>query len=97
MRYLARYHGVMSSDAAIYRILKRNGLKTRPRGPRLGTAHTKHYNKHVPAHHIHMDFNFMTFIENNCAEIKRFRYTAIYIVTRVRALKNNQKHIQANG
>lgn len=97
MRYLAHYHGVMSSDAAIYRILKRNGLKTRPRGTRLGTAHTKHYNKHVPGHHIQMDVNFMTFIENNCAEIKRFRYTAIDVVTRVRALKTYQKNIQANG
>jgi transposase len=55
MWYLARYHGIKLSDAAIYRILKRNGLKRLARGTRLRKVHAKRYNKDDPGHHIQVD------------------------------------------
>jgi transposase-like protein len=95
--YLARYHGIIISDAGVTRILRRNGVGRLPRGTRMRKVHTKRYNKQVPGHHIQMDVKFLTFIGNRGEKIRRFQYTAIDDATRVRALKVYDKHTQANA
>jgi len=95
--YLARYHGIKISDAGVYRILKRNGLNRLPRGTRMRKLHTKRYQRQVPGHHIQVDIKFLTFKGKSGEKIRRFQCTAIDDATRVRALKDYEKHTQANA
>ena len=76
--YLARYHGIRSSDAGVYRILKRNGLNRRPRGTRMRMRklHTKRYQKQMPGHQIQVDVKLLTFKGKNGKTVRRFQYTA---------------------
>ena len=59
--------------------------------------HTKRYQKQVPGHHIQVDVKFLTFKGKSGEKVRRFQYTAIDDVTRVRALKVYDKHTQANA
>ena len=95
--YLARYHGIKISDAGVYRILKRNGLNRLPPGTRVRKLHTKRYQKQMPGHHIQVDVKFLTFKGKRGDKVRRFQYTAIDDATRVRTLKINEKHTQANA
>jgi transposase InsO family protein len=95
--YLERYHDIKISDATVSRILRRNGLNRFPRGTRTWKVHTKRYQKQVHGHHIQMDVKFPTFKGNRGEKVRRFQFTAIDDVTRVRALKVYEKHTQANA
>ncbi len=86
MWYLERYHGLKISDAGVYRILKRNGVKRLPGGTRMRKIHTKRYNKRFRGHQIQMDVKFLIFINKRGAKTKRFQYSAIDDATRIRAL-----------
>jgi transposase len=50
--YLARYHGVNTSCASVYRTLIRHGLRRLPRNVGRRAVHTHRYAKEVPGHHI---------------------------------------------
>ena len=50
--YLARYQGVSVSDATVYRILRRHGLRRLPNRVGRRAAHTHRYAKQVPGHHV---------------------------------------------
>jgi len=95
--YLARYHNVKISDAGVYRILKRHGLNRQPRGTRIRKIHTKRYKKQVPGHHMQVDVKFLTFRVKRGEKISRFQYTSIDDATRVRTLKDYDRHTQANA
>lgn len=84
--YLERYHGLKISDAGVYRILKRNGVKRLPGGTRMRKIHTKRYNKRFRGHQIQMDVKFLIFINKRGAKTKRFQYSAIDDATRICAL-----------
>ena len=95
--YLERYHGIKMSDATLSRILRHHGLNRLPRGTRVREVHTKRYDKQVLGHHIQMDVKFLTFKGKKGEKVRRFQYTAIDDATRVRALKFNEKHTQADA
>jgi hypothetical protein len=86
-----------TSDAGVYRILKRNGLNRLPGGTRVRKIHTKRYNKQVPGHHIQMDLRFLTFIGKGGEKVRRFQFTALDDATRIRTLKVYERHTQANA
>lgn len=54
-------------------------------------VHTKCYQKQVTGHHIQMDVKFPTFKGEKGEKMRRFQYTAIDDVTRVRVLKIYEK------
>lgn len=95
--YLARYHAIKISDASVYRILKSNRLYRRPQGTRLRKVHTIRYQKQVCGHQIQIDVKFVTFKSKDDKPIKRYQYTAIGDVTRVRALKIYERYNQASA
>lgn len=76
------------SDAGVYRILKRNGLNRLPRGTRMRKSHTKRYRNR---------FRDIIFKGTSGENVRRVQYTAIDDATRVRALKDYEKHTQVNA
>ena len=96
MWYVERYHAVKISESTVTRILRRHGLRRLPQRSGRRAVHTRRYNKQVPGHHIQIDVKFLTFIGNDDAKIKRYQYTAIDDVTRVRALQIYDRHNQKN-
>jgi transposase InsO family protein len=93
--YLQRYRpDIKISTLTIYRILRRNGLNRPPRKTTRRALNTKRYEKQVPGHHIQVDVKFLSFIDKDTRKIKRFQYTAIDDVTRIRAMKIYPKHNQ---
>jgi len=57
----------------------------------------KKYEKRVPAHHVQVDVKCLFFKDNSGNCVKRFQYTAIDDFTRIKALKIDDKHTQANS
>jgi transposase len=94
--YLARYHDIRISTAAVYLVLKRNGMNRLPRNMRRREIPTRRYEKQVPGHHVQMDVKFLSFQTPKGRRVKRFQYTAIDDATRVRALRIYTKHTQKN-
>ena len=95
--YLAQYHAIAISDAAVYRILKQNGLNRLPGGTRVRKNHTQRYQQQVPGHQIQVDVKFLKFTDKNGKSVKRYQYAAIDDSTRVRALKIYDRHNQSNA
>ena len=58
--YLARYQGVSVSDATVYRIPRRHGLRRLPNRMSRRAVHTHRYAKQVPGHHVQVDVKFLT-------------------------------------
>ena len=75
--YLARYHGVSISDATVYRILCRHGLRRLPNRVGRRAVHTHRYAKQVPGHHVQVDVKVLTLQGPAGRRIQRYQYTAI--------------------
>jgi transposase InsO family protein len=95
--YLARYHGITTSCASVYRTLTRHGLRRLPRNVGRRAVHTHRYSKEVPGHHIQADVKIVSLKTPDGHRVRRFQYTAIDDATRVRALKIYSRHNQANA
>ncbi|MGH7014980.1 MAG: helix-turn-helix domain-containing protein [Stellaceae bacterium] len=65
--YLARYHDIKTSDAGVYRVLKRNGIDRLQGKAGRRAVHTTRYEKKVPGHHIQVDVKFLSFADNSGA------------------------------
>jgi len=95
--YLARYHGINTSCASVYRTLARHGLSRLPRHVGRRAVHTHRYAKEVPGHHVQADVKILSLKAPDGHRVRRFQYTAIDDATRVRALKIYSRHNQANA
>jgi transposase InsO family protein len=95
--YLARYHGITTSDASVYRTLARHGVSRLPRHVGRRAVHTHRYSKEVPGHHIQADVKIVSLKAPGGHRVRRFQYTAIDDATRVRALKVYNRHNQDNA
>jgi transposase InsO family protein len=95
--YLERYHGVTTSDANVYRICRRHGLRRLPQRVGRRAVHTHRYEKQVPGHHVQVDVKFLNLDGPNGARVRRYQYTAIDDATRIRALRVYKRHPQANA
>jgi len=95
--YLERYHGIKTSESTVYRTLVRNNESRLPKTASLRTVHTKRYTKNVPGHHVQVDVKFITLEDPKGNKVRRFQYTAIDDVTRIRALKIYKRHNQHNA
>ena len=95
--YLERYHAIRTSDAGVYRILRRHGLNRLSRRVGRRAIHRKRYNTQVPGHHVQVDVKCLSFVGKNNSPIKRYQYTAINDATRIRALKVYPRHNQKNA
>lgn len=97
--YLQRYHGIKISSGAVYYVLKRNGLNRLPqRVKRSERAKLwQQYEKRVPGHHVQIDVKFLNFKDQSGKKVRRYQYTAIDDVTRIRALKIYERHNQENA
>ena len=95
--YLARYQGVSVSDATVYRILRRHGLRRVPNRVGRRAVHTQRYAKQVPGHHGQVDVKFLTLQGPAGQRIRRYQYTAIDDATRIRALRVYRRHTQQNA
>jgi transposase InsO family protein len=58
---------------------------------------THRYEKQVPGLHVQVDVKFLTLQRQKGAPVRRYQYTAIDDVTRVRAPKIYRLHTQANA
>lgn len=94
---LKRYHGQEVSGATVYRPLERHGLNRQPHRVGCRAGHTHRYEKQVPGHHIQVDVPFLTLQGPDGQRSRRYQYTAIDDATRVRALKVDTRHTQANA
>ena len=95
--YLARYQGVSVSDATIYRMLRRHGLRRLPNRVGRRAVHTHRYAKQVPGHHVQVDVKFLTLQGPVGQRIRRDQYTAIDDATGIRALRVYRRHTQQNA
>ena len=95
--YLERYHDRKTSDATVYRVCRRHGLRRLPQRVGRRAVHTHRYEKRVPGHHVQVDVKFLTLQRKNGAPVRRYQYTAIDDATRVRALRVYRRHTQANA
>lgn len=95
--YLARYHGISVSDATVYRILRRHGLRRLPNRVGRRAVHTHRYAKQVPGHHVQVDVKFLTLQGPTGPRVRRYQYTAIDDATRIRALRVYHRHTQQNA
>ena len=95
--YLERYHDIKTSDATVYRVCRRHGLRRFPQRVGRRAVHTHRYEKQVPGHHVQVDVKFLTLQRNQGAPVRRYQYTAIDDATRVRALKVYRRHTQKNA
>jgi transposase InsO family protein len=95
--YLARYHGINTSCASVYRTLARHGVSRLPRHVGRRAVHTHRYAKEVPGHHVQADVKILSLKTPDGHRVRRFQYTAIDDATRVRALKIYGRHNQANA
>ena len=95
--YLERYHDIKTSDATVYRVCRRHGLRRLPNRVGRRAVHTHRYEKQVPGHHVQVDVKFLTLQRKKGAPVRRYQYTAIDDATRVRALKVYRRHTQANA
>jgi hypothetical protein len=70
--YLERYHDIKISDATVYRVCRRHGLRRLP--PRVGrrAVHTHRYEKQVPGHHVQADVKFLTLQRKKGAPVRRY-------------------------
>lgn len=94
MMYLDRYHGVTTTTATIYHILKRHGLNRLPHDQRRRTAKmtTHRYEKAVPGERLQVDVKFLEPLSGQ--KTKRYQYTAIDDCTRLRILRIYEKNNQ---
>ena len=83
--YLARYQSVNVSDATLYRMLRRHGLRRVPNRVGQRAVHTHRYAKQIPGHHGQVDVKFLTLQGPAGQRIRRYQYTAIDDATRIRA------------
>ena len=97
MWYLARYHGIETSESTVYRTLVRHSVNHLPKKASRRTVHTKAYSKKVPGHHIQMDVKVLKLRDQNGQQVKRFQYTAIDDATRIRALRIYDRHTPKNA
>jgi len=95
--YLERYHGLKTSDATVYRVCRRHGLRRLPHRVGRRAVHTHRYEKRAPGHHVQVDVKFLTLQRKKGAPLRRYQYTAIDDATRIRALKVYLRHTQANA
>ncbi len=95
--YLERYHNIKTSDATVYRVCRRHGLRRLPNRVGRRAVHTHRYEKQAPGHHVQVDVKFLTLKRKKSAPVRRYQYTAIDDATRVRALKIYRRHTQANA
>ena len=94
---MARYQGVSVSDATIYRMLRRHGLRRVPNRVGRRAVPTHRYAKQVPGHHVQVDVKFLTLHGPAGQRIRRDQYTAIDDATRIRALRVYRRHTQQNA
>jgi transposase len=85
--YMARYLGIKTSDATVYRVCRRHGLNRFPQRVGRRAVHTHRYEKQVPGHHVQADVKFLTLQRKKGAPVRRYQCTAIDDATRIRALK----------
>ena len=95
--YLERYHDIKTSDATVYRVCRRHGMRRLPNRVGRRAVHTHRYEKQVPGHHVQVDVKFLTLKRKRGGPVRRYQYTAIDDATRVRALKIYKRHTQANA
>ena len=95
--YLERYHDIKTSDATVYRVCRRHGMRRLPNRVGRRAVHTHRYEKQVPGHHVQVDVKFLTLKGKRGGAVRRSQYTAIDDATRVRALKIYKRHTQANA
>ena len=95
--YLARDQGVSVSDATIYRMLRRHGLRRLPNRVGRRAVQTHRYAKQVPGHHVQVDVKFLTLQGPAGQRIRRDQYTAIDDTTRIRARRVYRRHTQQNA
>jgi transposase InsO family protein len=95
--YLGRYHNLKTSDATVYRVCRRHGLRRLPNRVGRRAVHTHRYEKQVPGHHVQVDVKFLNLRRKKGAPVRRYQYTAIDDATRVRALKIYRRHTQADA
>jgi transposase InsO family protein len=95
--YLARYHGIDTSCASVYRTLRRNGIWRLPKNVGRRAIHRHRYTKQVPGHHIQLDVKVLALASQNGKRDRRFQYTAIDDATRVRVLKIYSRQSQVDG
>ena len=62
---------VSVSDATVYRILRRHGLRRLPNRVGRRAVHTHRYAKQVPGHHVQVDVKFLTLQEPAGQRIRR--------------------------
>jgi hypothetical protein len=96
-RYLGRYNGIKISFGGVYNVLKRHGLNRLPDRQRKRSIPTIRYEKQVPGHHVQVDVKFLDFKTEAGRKVRYFQYTAIDDATRIRALKNYERHTQQNA
>ncbi|MCG6167223.1 helix-turn-helix domain-containing protein [Leptospira sp. FAT2] len=77
--HLERYLSIKITAAAVYYVLKRNGMNKLPENQRRRSIPSSfiRYEKKVPGHHVQIDVKFLSFRNSKGKEIKRFQYTAI--------------------
>jgi IS30 family transposase len=94
--YLERYHDIRISDATVYRVCRRHGLRRLPNRVGRRAVHTHCYEKQVPDHPVQVDVKFLALKRKKCAPVRRYHFTAIDDA-RVRALKIYRRHTQASA
>jgi transposase InsO family protein len=92
-----RYHGIKISDAGVYRILRRKGLKRLPNRVGRRAVHTHRHARQVPDHHVQVDATFLKLKGRNGELTRRYPDTAIDDATRIRAMKIYRRHDQQNA
>jgi transposase InsO family protein len=94
MYYLARYHGIKTSESTVTRVLRAHGVGRLPTTAPRRAIQTKRYAKTVPGHHVQLDVKFLRLKDQEGKVVKRYQYTAIDDATRIRALQVFPKHNQ---
>lgn len=97
MWYLARYHGIQTSESSVYRVLVKHGVNRLPKTAPRRALHTRRYAKSVPGHHIQMDVKFLWLKNRQGERCRRYQYTAIDDATRIRALQIYRRHNQESA
>jgi transposase-like protein len=71
--YLERYHNLKTSDATVYRVCRRHGLRRLPQRVGRRAVHTHRYEKRAPGHHVQLDVKFLTLQRKKGAPVRRPR------------------------
>ena len=95
--YLERYHGFKTTCSSVSRTIKRNGIGPLPGNVGRRAIHPHRYAKQVPGHHIQIDVQFLSSVNDTGHKVRRYQYTAIDDATRIRALKIYRKHNQKSS